>query len=247
MLSRREDADAPNSVVQDFGSRRLLLDAEKPDDAASGLRMRLQDLVSGATRWERTLPPRSVPLMVDDSRCGFIEPTGTLRFLSLNDGQELAKQEVPLPKSLTTAHVFGDDLRLFVILAGPVTEPSWLTTQQDRGSFRKPLLNGWLHAFDRRSLRLLWTIPTKNLPMAIDQPSDAPFLLLTYKRPSDDSTDGQNPDGVLHLIDKRNGKEVLYEAGNQQNVYVALEPDPLQQRIDLLTPKRRIRLDYAEE
>ena len=247
LLSRREDSVAPNSVIQEFGSRRLLLDAAQPDDVASGLRMRLQDLVSGATRWERTLPPRSEPLMVDESRCGFIEPTGTLRILSLSDGQDLAKHEVPLPKSLTTAHVFGDDLRLFVILAGPVTEPSWLTTQQDRGGFRRPLLNGWLHAFDRRSLRLLWTIPTKNLPLAIDQPSDAPFLLLTYKRPSDDSTDGQNPDGVLHLIDKRSGKEVLYEAGNQQTVYVSLEPDPLQQRIDLLTPKRRIRLDYAEE
>ncbi|MBC7818541.1 MAG: hypothetical protein IAG10_16765, partial [Planctomycetaceae bacterium] len=247
LLSRRDDAADPNSVLMELGTRRLLFDAEKLDDTSSAMRLRDQDLVSGKTRWERTLPPRSVPLAVDESRFGIVEPTGTLRFLSLADGQESTKLDVPLPKSLATAHVFGDDLRLFVILAGPVTEQSWLATQQDRGSFRKPLVNGWLHAFDRRSLRLLWTIPTKNLPLAIDQPSDAPFLLLTYKRPSDDSTDGQSPDGVLHLIDKRTGKEVLYEVGNQQNVYLALEPDPLQQRIDLLTPKRRIRLDYAAE
>lgn len=247
LLSRREDTADPNSVVLELGTRRLLLAAEKPDDASSALQLRFQDLVSRATRWERTLPPRSVPLAVDESRCGIVEPSGTLRFLSLVNGQELAKQEVTLPKSLATAHVFGDDLRLFVILAGPVTEQSWLATQQDRGSFRKPLLNGWLHAFDRRSLRLLWKIPTKNLPLAIDQPSDVPFLLLTYKRPSDDSTDGQNSDGVLHLIDKRTGQEVLYEAGNQPTVYVSLEPDPLQTHIDLLTPKRRIRLDYAGE
>ena len=247
LLSRREETADPNSVVLELGTRRLLLEVEKPDDASSALRLRFQDLVSGETRWERALPPHSVPLAVDESRCAIVEPTGTLRFLSLVDGQELAKQDVTLPKSLATAHVFGDDLRLFVILAGPVTEQSWLATQQDRGNFRKPLLNGWLHAFDRRTLRLLWTIPTKNLPLAIDQPSDAPFLLLTYKRPSDDSTDGQNSDGVLHLIDKRTGKEVLYEAGLQQTVYVSLEPDPLQHHIDLLTPKRRIRLDYASE
>jgi outer membrane protein assembly factor BamB len=247
LLSRRDDTLAPNSIVTEFGTQRLLLDAQKPNDASSVLRLRLQDLISGTIRWERMLPPRSVPLMVDDSRCGIVEPTGTLRFLSLNDGHDLAKQEVPLPMSLATAQVFSDDLRLFVILAGPVTEPSWLVTQQDRGGFRKPLLNGWLHAFDRRTLRLLWTIPTKNLPLAIDQPQDAPFLLLTYKRPSDDSADGQASDGVLHLIDKRTGQEVMYEAGPAQNVYVTLEPDPLQQRIDLLTPKRRLRLDYAAE
>ena len=247
LLSRREDTADPNSVVLELGTRRLLLAAEKPEETSSALQLRFQDLVSGATRWERSLPPQSVPLAVDESRCGIVEPSGTFRFLSLADGQELAKHEVTLPKSLTTAHVFGDDLRLFVILAGPVTERSWLATQQDRGSFRKPLLNGWLHAFDRRSLRLLWKIPTKNLPLAIDQLTDVPFLLLTYKRPSDDSTDGQNSDGVLHLIDKRTGKEVLYDASHQQSVYVSLEPDPLQNHIDLLTPKRRIRLDYAAE
>jgi outer membrane protein assembly factor BamB len=247
LLARREETADLNSVVLELGTRRLLLSAEKPDETSSALRLRFQDLVSEATRWERTLPPHSIPLAVDESRCAIVEPNGTLRFLSLVDGHELAKQEVTLPRSLTTAHVFSDDLRLFVILAGPVTEPSWLATQQDRGGFRKPLLNGWLHTFDRRSLRLLWTIPTKNLPLPIDQPADAPFLLLTYKRPSDDSTDGQSSDGVLHLIDKRTGQEVFYDAGNPQTVYVSLEPDPLQKQIDLLTPKRRIRLDYAAE
>lgn len=247
LLSRREDAADPNSVVMELGSRRLLLDAEKQNDTSSALRLRSQDLVSGKTHWEHSLPPRSMPLAVDESRIGIVEPNGTLRFLSLTDGQELAKQDVPLSKSLTTAHAFHDDLRLFVILAGPVTEQSWLATQQDRGGFRKPLANGSLHAFDRHTLRLLWTIPAKNLPLAIDQPFDTPFLLLTYKRPSDDSTDGQSPDGVLHLIDKRTGKEILYETGSPQSVYVTLEPDPLQQRLDLLTPKRRIRLDYNAE
>ncbi len=247
LLSQREDPSDPNSVVMDFGVRRLFLDAEKPNGVFSSLRLRRQDLVSGKTLWERKLPLGSVPLAVDESRFGIVEPTGTLRFLSLMDGQELSKQDVPLPKTLTTAHVFRDDLRLFVILAGPVTEQSWLATKQDRDGFRKPLLNGSLYAFDARSLRLLWTIPAKNLPLAIDQPPDAPFLVLTYKRPSDDSTDGQSPDGVLHLIDKRTGKEILYEAGSPQSVYVTLEPDPLQQRIDLLTPKRRIRLDYNAE
>ncbi|MFM9965215.1 MAG: PQQ-binding-like beta-propeller repeat protein [Planctomycetaceae bacterium] len=247
LLSRREDIADPNSILLELGSRRLVLAVEKRDEVAVGLRLRMQDLIRGQTRWERTLPPLSVPLVVDESRFGVVEPNGTLRFLSLADGQELAKQEVPLPKSLTTAHVFGDDLRLFVVLAGSVTEPSWLDTKQDRGGFRRPLVNGWLHAFDRRTLRLLWTIPTKNLPLAIDQPPDAPFLLLTYKRPSDDSLDGQNPDGVLHLIDKRTGREVLYEVGEPNSAYATPDPDPLQHRFDLLTQKRRVRLDYSGE
>jgi outer membrane protein assembly factor BamB len=247
LLARREDRPDPTSILMELGTQRVQLISKPMTDGSAATALRVQDLVRGDTVWERPCSPRSVPLRVDESRLGIVEPNGTLRFLSLRDGQELGQHDVPLPTTLTTAHVFGDDLRLFVILAGPVTEASWLATQQERGVFWKPLVNGWLHAFDRRSLRRLWTIPTKNLPLAIDQPRDAPVLVLTYKRPSDDSIDGQSTDGVLHLIDKRSGKEVLYDVGAQTNVYFALEPDPLQQRIDVLTPKRRLRLDYAGE
>ena len=247
LLSRRNDESDPNAIVIEQGRLRLSSHSGKPDEAASATKLLCQDAVTGETVWQREHPAGSVVLRVDESRFGVVEPAGILRFLSLTDGRELSKQDVPLPKTLSTAHVFGDDQRLFVILAGPVTEVSWLNTQQDRGNYRRPLLNGWLHAFDRRSLKPLWTIPTKNLPFAVDQPNDSPFFVLPYKRPSDDSADGQHSDGVLHLIDKRTGQEVLFDVGSLLNVYFALEPDPLQQRVDVLMQKRRLRLDYSVE
>ena len=247
LLSRRTDDPFPNMIAFEQGPLRLRLIPGNPMAANNDSKLLCQDLVTGQTLWQRRLRLGSVVLKVDESRFGVVEPSGTLRFLSLNDGQELSQLEVSLPKSLSTLHAFADDLRLYVILAGPVTEASWLNTQQDRGGYRRPLLNGWLLAFERRSLKPLWTIPANNLPFAVDQPNDVPFFVLPYKRPNDDSVDGQHSDGVLHLIDKRTGKEVLFDAGNLNNVYFALDPDPLQQRIDLLTAKRRIRLDYAGE
>ena len=246
LLSQRSDESDPNAFVIEQGRLRLSSYSGKPAEA-SATKLHCQDAVTAETVWQREHPTGSVVLRVDESRFGVVEPTGTLRFLSLADGRELSKHDVSLPKTLSTAHVFGDDQRLFVILSGPVTEVSWLNTQQDRGNYRRPLLNGWLHAFDRQSLKPLWTIPTKNLPFAVDQPNDSPFLLLPYKRPSDDSADGQHSDGVLHLIDKRTGQEVLFDVGSLLNIYFALEPDPLQQRIDVLMQKRRLRLNYAEE
>ena len=245
LLSRRGDDSDPNGMLIEQGRLRLSSSLNKSGEAASAMKLHCQDVVTGETLWQRDVPSGSVVLRVDDSRFGVVEPAGMLRFLSLTDREELSKQEVSLPKSLSTAHVLGDDQRLFVILSGPVTETSWLATQQDRGGFRRPMLNGWVHAFDRRSLKSLWTIPAKNLPFAIDQPNDLPFFVLPYLRPSDDSTDGQHSDGVLHLIDKRTGQEVLYDIGGLNNVYFALEPDALQQRVEILTTKRRIRLDHV--
>lgn len=246
LLSRRADETDPSSVVFEQGRFRVTSLAGKPDDANAATKLLVQDVVTGETEWQREHPAGSVVLRVDESRFGVIEPSGTLRFLSLVDGRELSKHDVALPKPLTIAHAFADDLRLFVILSGPVTEVSWLNTQQDRGSYRRPLLNGSLLAFERESLKSLWTIPAKNLPFAVDQPRETPFLVLPYKRPSDDSVDGQHSDGVLHLIDKRTGKEVFYDVGSLNNVYFALEPDPLQQRLDVLMQKQRLRLEYEQ-
>lgn len=247
LLSQRTDPSSPSIIAFEQDRLRLSSIAGNPAAANNDTTLHCQDLVTGKNLWQRRDRMGSVLLRIDESRFGVVDPSGWLRFVSLTDGKELSKHEVSLPNPLSTLHAFADDLRLYVILAGPVTEPSWLNTQQDRGGYRRPLLNGWVLAFDRRSLKPLWTIPAKNLPFAVDQPNDSPFFVLPYKRPSDDSVDGQHSDGVLHLIDKRNGKEVFFDAGSLNNVYFALEPDPLQQRIDLLTTKRRIRLDYAGE
>lgn len=247
LLSQRIDETDPSSILIEQGRLRLASSPAKPNEAPSVMKLRCKDVVSGRLRWQREHPAKSAVLRIDEARFGVIEPAGTLRFVSLIDGRDLSKFDVEMPEPLSAAHAFADDLRLYVVLSRPVTETSWLNTQQDRGSYRRLMLNGWLLAFERQTLKPLWSIPAKNLPFAVDQPKDVPFLVLPYKRPSDDSVDGQAPDGVLHLIDKRTGKEVFYEAGGVNNVYFSLEPDPLQQRIDVLMSKRRVRLEYGEE
>lgn len=247
LLARRPDDVDRQRIVFESGRRRLLLEPIAPNDAATGSRLRCDDLVTGEVSWQLPLPADSTVLRVDEWRVGVIEQSGVLRFLSLADGQELARHEVSLPASLTAAHVIGDDARLFVALSGPITDRNWLNTQQDRGGYRKPLINGWLLTFDRRSLKLLWSQEAKNLPLALEQPQDAPFLLLSYKQPEAGVTQSQTPDAVLHLIDKRSGKELFREVVSLSEVAVNLEPDAVQNRIDLLTPKRRLRVEFAPD
>ena len=264
LLSRRVDQSSANSVILTQGRLRI-------SSSVAGTRSRTressvdgtndpgslttsatnksptligEDLVTGAIRWQRELVVGSTPFRIDESRIGLLEVPETLRILSLADGHELMKYTVTLPNTLSNVHCFGDESRLFLIISGPVTEKGWLATDQDRGGHRKVMANGWLHAFDRTSLKQLWTIPARNLPIALDQPQDLPILVLPYRRPSDDSTDGKHPDGVVQVLDKRTGKELLYNVGNINNSQVVIEPNPQGGHIDLLTKSRRIRLDY---
>lgn len=250
LLASRLDVISSSDILFEQGRFRLSLsDQAKVSGlpAETGLKSQLvcNDLITGQSVWSRELPAKTAPLRIDESRIGILEPSGVLKFLLLSDGHELIQHDVSMPKSLSQLFAFGDSLRLFVLIAGPVTERSWLATEQDR-VFRKPLANGWLHAFDRRTLAKLWTIPTGNVPISLDQPNDIPFLMLSYRRPSDDSADGQSTDGVLHAIDKRTGKELLFETGGITNVYFALDPNPQELRIDVLTKSHRIQLDFGE-
>lgn len=242
LLARRLDKASASSIILTQG--RLRVSSLTVAPASKQQKLICEDVVTGAIRWQRELAPSSTPLRIDESRIGLLEAPETLRVLSLADGQELIKHTVTLPNTLSNVHCFGDESKLFLIIAGPVTEKSWLATDQDRGSFRKVLTNGWLHTFDRASLKRLWTIPARNIPIALDQPNDLPILVLTYRRPSDDSTDGQHPDGVVQVLDKRTGKELLYNVGNINNNQAAIEPNTQDGHIDLLTKSRCIRLDY---
>lgn len=264
LLARRTDSLVPSSAIFVDGRFRLRATSHKVGDdkgqdtsksgvtskesaiAAGRLTLFCDDLATGRRRWQREFPAGSTPLRIDASRIGLLEPSGMLRFLALHDSSELAQQEIARPETVTRLHVFGDEFRLFVVVSGPVTETSWLATEQDRGGYRKPLFNGSLYAFDRRALRKLWSISTGNLPIALDQPKDVPFLLLSYKRPSDDSADGRAPDNVLHAIDKRTGKELLYEVGSANDAYFALDPNPAEGQVDLLLRSRRVRLGFGD-
>ncbi|MCX7422653.1 MAG: PQQ-binding-like beta-propeller repeat protein [Planctomycetia bacterium] len=242
LLTRRVDKTPVSSVILTQGRLQVSSSAVVP--ASKLQRLICEDLVTGAIRWQRNLVPVSTPFRIDESRIGLLEAPESLRILSLADGQELVKHTVTLPNTLSNVHCFGDESRLFLIISGPVTEKGWLATDQDRGGHRKVMANGWLHAFERASLKPLWTIPARNLPIALDQPQDLPILVLPYRRPSDDSTDGKHPDGVVQVLDKRTGKELLYNVGNINNNQVAIDPNTQDGHIDLLTKSRRIRLDY---
>ena len=164
--------------------------------------------------------------------------------MALTDGRELARHEIEVPKTLTHLHVIGDAQRLFLIVSGPITDAAWLNTNQDRGGYHKLLVNGWLHSFDRESLTKQWTIPAVNLPISVDSPADLPFLMLSYKRPSADSA--EVPDGVLHAIDKRTGKDLLLDVGGVTLTNFSLDPRPADGIVELLTKSHRIRFDFAK-
>ncbi len=204
----------------------------------------LDDLTTGAVVWRLESPRGAVPLRFDHDRLGVLEPSGTLRILDLADGRELARHQIEVPKTLTHLHVIGDAQRRFLILSGPITDAAWLNTNQDRGGYHKLLVNGWLHSFDRESLMKQWTIPAVNLPISVDLPADLPFLMLSYKRPSADSADV--PDGVLHAIDKRTGKDFLLDVGGVNQTNFSLDPRPADGIVELLTKSHRIRFDFAK-
>jgi hypothetical protein len=244
-LSWRSDDDAEGTRLLTLG--RLRLRSVSSETAAKNVRtttLVLDDLTTGALVWRRELPAGTVPLRFDHDRLGVLESSGTLRVLALTDGRELARHVIELPQTIAHLAVFGDAQRLFLIVSGPVTDTSWLNTNQDRGGYHKLLVNGWLHAFDRESLVKQWTIPAVNLPITIDQPPDLPFLMLPYKRPNADSADV--PDGVLHAIDKRTGKDLLLEVGGVNHANFSLDPRPSDGIIELLTKSHRIRLDFAK-
>jgi hypothetical protein len=111
-------------------------------------------------------------------------------------------------------------------------------------------VNGTLHALDRRTGELVWKRKLRDAVFPLDQPREAPCLVLNYWQYR--VAAGQPADappvvhGVLRCLDKRSGQDVYYESRPDLHVYYALETNLEQKWVELRLATHSVRLDFSQ-
>lgn len=205
-------------------------------------------LRSGNVEWMQPLQSGDVPFRMDDDRIGIVSKAGRLQILSLRDGRQIAEAKVNRPEKLAAVVSSFDERRLYVVLSGPLPA---LAGQRwsDLFDFRNPSVDGTLLSFDRRSGELQWTLELSNAAFQLDQPSEAPFLVLNYRRvpPSMQEKDRPVPNIVTRLIDKRTGREILRDEqpkGSGYGYRATLDVRPDDRAIDVKLRNKTVTIQY---
>ncbi|MFO0917312.1 MAG: PQQ-binding-like beta-propeller repeat protein [Planctomycetaceae bacterium] len=209
-----------------------------------GLVVACRDLIADRLTWQTRFPPESQPLRLDHRTGGVIDPGGLLYLFDLHTGAPLGEPltiDVPQPLERVTVH--RDESRWYLGLSGSMERVfDWQSTQPFLG-YRRPMMRGPLYAIDRATRQIVWRSDLTGEPWLLDQPPAAPVLVQAFKRPP--LVPGQGiGEGVLRVLDKRTGQELLTHRDLNLTPYVAVDVDPDLKRVSLKTERLSLRLDY---
>jgi outer membrane protein assembly factor BamB len=238
---QRVTAQTPFQPVQINGSRALL--AISTD---AHLQLQAIDLRLGQVLWTIQKPASTLHFAVSESHLGLAIPATddtvcSLEILDWATGTQTRSFEVRGPDDLQSVHVFSDAHQRYLILSGRITDLPLQNVTQIQGGLNRPLVNGWLHAFDGDLTLVRWSQPLENIAFPIVQPRHVPLLILNdMSQPAGSST----PQGRLLCLETRTGERVA-EVRQPTHVYYTLDAARDSGRIDIRLQGRTLRLDYS--
>lgn len=211
----------------------------------SGWQLRCEDVVTGRVIWSHAAPAGASPVVLDRDVIGLAEPAGHLRFLSVSDGHELAEAVTfPSMPQMERAIVSRDAETWYVVISNRISRQAALQPANNRYSHRTPTVDGPLLAIDRSSFRQRWQATFARTPWLLDQPRTAPLLLHAYKLGTPDQITNGITNGVIRLLDKRTGAEVLHREGTNLLGFATFQSDPDRGIVDVRLEQETIRLRY---
>lgn len=207
--------------------------------------LRCEEMVTGQALWTHTVPPGASPVVLDREIIGIAEPAGRLRFLTLRDGWEFAEPVTfaAMPQ-LERALVSRDADTWYVAVSNKVSRQGAVQPANNRNSHRTPLVDGPLIAIDRQTFRPRWQTTLTRTPWLIDQSRTAPLLLHAYKFGTPDQIANGLTNGIIRLLDKRTGAEVLQREGTNVLGFATFQSDPDRGLVEVRFEQETLRLRY---
>ena len=233
------------------------------------VRLELHDLRNGQLIWARVEDAKSLIAVLDTETLAVVTPNGELNVLAARTGVPICAPLSVDTESMTGIVAWHDPERWYIALttaigAAPVNRPNSkssdakllptnnsktsiaaLKAPQPNGAYRLKFLNGPLYAVDRHQPRILWKRDFQDEPLGLDQSRTAPVLVQIWKLLPKGKNDAS--EGMLRVIDKRNGKTLVIRQNVDVLPYFLLNPDPQQGILELKLTQETIRMNYAPD
>ena len=238
-------AEFQGTVLRASGGRVLV--AERSTDSAIHSemlrvsRLAAVSLKSMKVEWSTDVDPESTVFEVASDRLGILQASGQLRIIDSSTGEETSTMTVQRPEQINAVHV-SSDASTQVIAFSNIAESGILNGRSAGGRERNPSVTGQLVAIDSATASLKWQHPADQIQFLLDQPKNAPCLVLSYRRsrsPGDEATDS-----VLHVINKETGEDILNRRGASNVSEFTFEPHADQHRLSIRMARRSIRLTF---
>jgi outer membrane protein assembly factor BamB len=196
------------------------------------------NLQTATVEWSSDVDPESTVFAIGPNWIGILQASGELRIIDFESGREFKKFTVQRPDRIRAVNV-SSDASSHVIALSDTAESAFLN---GRGA-RNPSLTGQLVAIDAVSATLKWQRPVDRIRFLLDQPKNAPCLVLNYRRSRSSGTAAM--ESVLHVINRETGEDILNRRNSSSASAFTFEPHADQHRLSIRMARKSIRLTFA--
>ena len=247
-IHARDFSAAYKNRVRMTGHKLLVRDSD-----ATGITLRLYDVLAGKDLWKNDFPAGTLVLQsADENLGGVVEPNGNVTVLDLAKAKVVLKARMKAEHlaKVTDVHLLRDRNDTFIACNGPadasVLAGSLTSNLMPNTGLRGLPVNGALYSFDDKGT-LNWFNEVQNQMIVLDEFAELPVVILTSRyRKWVDQFRGQAVYVVaIRSYDKKTGKLILRlpnrdeESGNYQQFY-ALAVDARAGKIELKSANLKI-------
>jgi outer membrane protein assembly factor BamB len=244
---RLSDAASFRGRMLHASGGRILVAQQSSNAAKHADRLRVSKIASMSLRkeiveWAVDVDPEATVFAIGSEWIGILEITGQLQILDCITGKRVSALTVHRPDQILAVHVSSDASGHIVALADSA-ESAFLNGRSVGGAARNPAVTGHLLAIDARTAALKWQRPVDRIQFQLDQPKNAPCIVLSYRRSR--SSDTEAFESVLHVINRETGDDILNRRGTGSTSAFTFEPHADQHRLSIRMARKSIRLTFA--
>ncbi|MGZ0171388.1 MAG: outer membrane protein assembly factor BamB family protein [Planctomycetales bacterium] len=243
---RLSDAASFRGRILRASGGRVLVAQQSSAAAKHTDRLRVSKIASVSLRtetveWAVDVDPESTVFAIGSEWIGILEITGQLQILDCVTGKRVSSLTVQRPEQIRAVHVSSDASGYTIALADSA-ESAFLRGRSAGGGARNPAVTGHLLAIDARTAALKWQRPVDRIQFLLDQPKNAPCIVLSYRRSRSSGTEAF--ESVLHVINRETGEDILKRHGTGSASAFTFEPHADQHRLSIRMARKSIRLTF---
>lgn len=217
-------------------------DSDRRSDRLEITEITSLDLTSATVAWSTRVDREDTVFAIGSHWIGILNQPGDLTIISSRTGQTISSTSLQRPPQIRGIHVTSDASSHIIALSA-TAESSFLNGRGAGSDLRNPPVTGQLLAVDAWSGELLWQRNVQGIRFLLDQPKNAPCIVLSYKGSGDSENNATG--SVLHVLDRRTGKDILNRRSSGNAFDFTIEPHADQNRVSLRMARKSIRLTFS--
>ena len=209
-----------------------------------GLTLRLYDPLTGKDVWKETHPLKSIALTsLAPDLTGAVEPDGKVYVVNLRSLKEVfsGKVDAKSVRDNGLMYLLADAKHFYVVCDAPPAEGRAASDLATETGLMDLPVNGEMYAFDAATGARQWRLPVENSRLLLNDFASLPALLFAGRRSATKSlVDAAKGETTVLAVSKRTGKLLLSPDSYHGEPFHTLLVDPMQGRVELVSPKEKI-------